>query len=128
MLEGLNGTYKAGNRYDLSVVLHSPDLVVGGFQLSARTTDGVNAGSFETHDVNTEVVSDTSGVRYIQHTRLGVENNPVEDGHVSWRFQWTAPGSDADSVVFSLAANAANGDNSAFGDEILSIEKIVEVQ
>lgn len=128
MLNGIDAVVDAGQSYPLSIVLHSENLVVGGFQMTARTRQGENAGSFQPGDMNAEVVLDTTGIQYIQHTLYGVENALVRDGKVIWELTWVAPDVVGDSIVFNLAANAANGDNSAFGDEIFTFEKIVDVQ
>lgn len=40
------------------------------------------------------------------------------DDGVSWKYQWRAPASIAQSIVFFVAASSANDDGSPFGDII----------
>lgn len=44
-----------------------------------------------------------------------------------WRFRWRAP-LDADTVRFHVAANAANGDRSEFGDRIFVHEALTAME
>lgn len=66
------------------------------------------------------------GVQYAQHTRLGTE--PTSGDTAAWSVRWRAPGGErgdtsitGDScghALVHLAANAADGDDSEFGDRI----------
>ena len=59
--------------------------------------------------------STPSSIEYVQHTET---SSHITQGELAvWRFHWTAPG-DRGSVILHVAANAANGDNSPFGDLI----------
>ena len=60
-----------------------------------------------------------AGLEYIQHTVLGSEL--AEPELATWVFRWTTPDAD-DPVIFHVAANSANGDNSPFGDYIYTAE------
>ena len=92
-----------------------------GFQLAARyegigmVPGGAQAGVFAPSDERTAVVSDTGlRVRYIEHTAVGT----VLSGDVGrWMVRWTAPAVPG-KVVFHVAANAANDDDSPLGDFI----------
>lgn len=122
--------YRPGERYEIRVVLEDPEMRSGGFQLSARFGEGDRrggqAGSFSASgDSGIEVLSDTAGVQYVGHSAAGVR--PVgrdEKGRVAWSVQWTAP--DRHPVTFHAAANAANDDDSEFGDRIYVAERRIE--
>jgi hypothetical protein len=112
----------AGVRCTLSVQLRHPEMKVAGFQLSARFESGASrgkqAGSFRALDARSQVQrNDTTGVSYVGHTRAGtVLSSP---GAAAWQFEWTPPPLSAgDTVVFHVAANAADDTNSEGGDYI----------
>ncbi len=42
----------------------------------------------------------------------------MEDGLNNWTVKWKAPEVISDSIYFNISANAANGDQSEFGDWI----------
>jgi len=54
-------------------------------------------------------------MQYIQHSESGTK--PDSGRSVSWSFNWTAP-EDGSTVIFNVAANAGNYDDSSFGDWI----------
>ena len=111
--------FEPGRTYLITVALHGEELEAGGFQLSARTAGGNQAGKWRAKDERARVVYDSvTNVAYAIHTVEGSE--PVAPDSVQWTLAWTAPDSSGDSVVFSAAANAANGDDSSFGDRIFT--------
>lgn len=131
-LEGLPERWAPGRRHALTVRVRHEELERGGFQLSARYAGGPaggrDAGALRPTGPRTQAVEDTAPdarVTYLQHTRVGTL--PVEDGVVEWRVTWEAPGrgSPRRPVVFHVAANAANDDDSEFGDRIYSSERTV---
>ncbi len=111
--------------YRLEIKLRSDNLVVGGFQMSSRTRSGQNVGNFRSPTVDTRVAVDTTGIQYVQHTQHGVENTPVSDNQIGWTVEWISPDVIPDTIVFNVAANAANGDNSALGDVVYVREVVV---
>lgn len=115
-VEGVPVRWEPGAEYVLTVVLRSEDMGAAGFQLSARTPDGLPAGRWSTLDdrVAVDVVGDTVPPgAYARQTRVG---SAVDDpGVVSWRLVWRAP-LEAAEVWFHGAANSGNGDNSPLGD------------
>ena len=114
-LAGIPDTYIPGERYPITVAIAHPELVKGGFQMSARFEDGRNAGAFRSPDQLTAPVSDEdTHVTYIQHTTLGSRKS---QGESRWEIEWTAP-ADGGAVVFHAAGNASNGDASPLGDFI----------
>lgn len=111
------------------VVLARPGLEAGGFQLAARFADGSRAGeqagSLRAVDERVEVAAhEETGVAYAGHGPDGTA--PTAPDTVAWTVAWTPPeggssGSDA-PVRFHVAANAANGDLSEFGDHVYLVE------
>lgn len=122
-LIGIPEDYVAGRRYKFRIRLTRPGMSRAGFQLSVRFIKGEGAGgqagSLKGLSGRVRVVVDTSGVQYVSHTLTGTIL--VTDSSSNWRLQWTAPRIDPSSpgeVVFHVAANAANGDDSEFGDYV----------
>lgn len=124
-VEGVPATYQPGARYRIAVVLHSDDMGSAGFQAAFRFSDGelrgTQAGRLEPMDAMVVVRKSTpNGVEYVQHTETG---SHIAQGELAvWHFHWTAPG-DRGSVTLHVAANAANGDNSPFGDLIYTAQE-----
>ena len=96
---------------------------MAGFQLSARFSEGgatgVSAGEVAPVSPRVEVKVGENGVTYAHQNRAG---SPAQtpDGS-NWLVEWTAPESD-DSVVFHVAANSGNGDNSPLSDLVYRAE------
>jgi hypothetical protein len=124
-IEGLPDGYTPGERYLLSIVLQRPELRRGGFQLASRFAAGEEAGSqagaLRAVDERVEVV-EAGGVSYARHTRAG--SREVEGATTRWQLEWTAP-TRGGVVSLNVAANAANGDASEFGDFIQLVERRV---
>lgn len=120
LLQGLPDVYEPGAAYELTVRLESEEMVKAGFQLSSRFESGAAAGrpagALTALDARTAVTRDSvTSVPYAHHTGVGA---PVSDPSLAtWVLRWTAP-SEAADVVFHLAANSANGDDSPLGDLI----------
>ena len=53
-------------------------------------------------------------VAYAAHTAAGAA--PASGGEACWRVRWRAPAEAAGPVVFHVAANAGNFDDSELGD------------
>lgn len=120
-LSGIPESYTPREPYLITVAVAHPQLVLAGFQLSARFETGENAGrnagAFRPVDDLTEAIPDDGGrITYIQHTARGA-SVPVP-GTGRWTFEWTAPTVPTGPVSFHLAANAANGDASSRDDFI----------
>lgn len=112
---GLDRTYLHGESYRVVISLHSERLGIGGFQLAARHEDGSQAGTFKWRDDRIIYTPGIEGsVKYLQHGLTG--NRPGADNIVSWEFTWRAPEEGGGPVIFHIAANAGNDDDSPFGD------------
>lgn len=125
-IESLPRAYVPGETYRLTAVLTRPGMGRGGFQVSARyaegKTAGRQAGSFIPEDSTTSVsILANRAVQYLAHTAAGARLTAPDTAR--WTFEWRAPAEGpkgrAGEVIFNVAANAANNDQSEFGDRIL---------
>lgn len=108
-----------GAEYAVEVRLRHPDLARGGFQLSVRFAAGPEAGRqagrLAAADERAETV-ESGGVQYARHGAAGTDPGP--GGEIAWSLRWSAPAEAPAAVLFHLAANAANYDDSELGDRI----------
>lgn len=121
-IDGVPDRYQPGRTYELAVTLRRDEMRRSGFELAARLADGdgagTQAGGLAPADDRTAVVRDSATrVEYLTHTLVGT--SLAADGTGRWTFRWTAPaGTAGRAVVFHVAANAANDDDSPLGDFI----------
>ncbi|MBI1746263.1 MAG: hypothetical protein HYR55_06710 [Acidobacteria bacterium] len=110
--------YTPGQTYTIRVSLGQPLQKKWGFELAARfVEDGAQAGGITVTNLDQMQLSTDpdTGVQYLKQTYTGTFDGTL-DGPVEWSFDWTAP--DSGTVRFGAAGNAADGDNSRFGDYI----------
>lgn len=98
--------YPSNSTVPVTVTVNDPTAVHWGFELSARTQGGQQAGTLLAgSDGFTQILSQ-SGIQYITQTasgsRLGQANG------ASFSFQWRAPNVSAGPVQFHVAAVAGN--------------------
>ena len=119
-IEGLPSEYRPGQRYTLPVVLTHAALRAAGFELSARYASGPDsarqAGVLAVSDDRASITEGATRVQYAHHLRSGTTPLPAP-GHARWTVTWTAPAS-ASPVIFHVAANAANDNDSPMGDYV----------
>lgn len=121
-VRGLEKGYVSGETRSIEVRLSRPDMQLAGFQLTIRFANGQQAGTLS--PVNERVTVDiTDQVEYIRHTKEGTR--PLTSDSTGWKLKWVPPAS-TEPVMVHLAANAANGDASEFGDSIYLLEQKVE--
>ena len=108
-IAGLPARIAAGGAYDLEVTVAAPEGKVFGFLLTS-VCDGQPAGTFEPEG---DFIDASKGAA---RSTMPVALGP--DGAVRWALRWTASAELTEPVTFYLAVNAANGDESAFGDTI----------
>lgn len=110
-IEGVPEHYRPGERYRLGVTLQANGPRRGGFSLSARDERGAQAGELKP---GKDVLSQSMpGLVYVGHA------TPADGLPANWTLEWKAPERCAGTVHFHLAANAANGDDSALGDVVV---------
>lgn len=124
-LDGLAAHVDVGSTQRLTVTLVQAGQLRAGFMLSARTADGAQAGTLSAVDA-TATITRARDVAYLHHTLAGTA---VAGDTATWTFDWTANDLAAgDSVVFHIVGNAANDDESPFGDYVYSAVKAVRVR
>jgi hypothetical protein len=132
VLAGVPEAYEPGAEYAVTVTLRDPRLERAGFQLTARFAGeegGPAAGSQAGRllppeprggsgaEARVEVVEHRKPpVLYARQTRAG--SAPVAGHEAAWTVTWIAPEKPVGPVHFHAAANAANDDDSEFGDVI----------
>jgi hypothetical protein len=119
-IEGIPERFAAAEPYRVTISLTQEGMKLAGFQLTARfKDDGSQAGMFATDssDVRTGIDAQ-SGVQYVGQRREGAAM-PTPNAS-RWTVIWTAP-SATRTVVFHVAANAANGDERADGDFVYTL-------
>jgi len=123
----LPAVFTPGQTYPLQVVLRRPAMPVGGFELAARFAPGsagagAQAGKLEAVDDHADVFDAPNGISYAHHTRAG---STAAGDSIVWGLRWTAP-SRSGPVVFHVAGNAGDDDESPLGDFIYTAERVVE--
>ena len=122
-IEGVPDRFTAGQPYRITIALSQPAMKLAGFQLSARFKDnGAQAGMLTKEPVSdTRVGIETqSGVQYAGQRREGAAIVTPKESR--WTMLWTAP-SATRTVMFHVAANAANGDERADGDFVFTLTR-----
>lgn len=108
--------YAPGQAYAVTVTLTRPGMKAGGFQLTARFEEGgAQAGTLELADGDQDrikVLTDRD-IQYAYHRKPGTALTAPDV--VRWTLRWTAPSSGG-VVQFNAAANAADADETQFGD------------
>lgn len=123
IFSGIEDEYQAGREYKLSLTVKRKDINRAGFQMTARFGDGSQAGSFTITEELSTTPNIENRVTYLQHAVGKVEAEGVKK---NWQITWKAPAERSEPVIFNIAANAANGDASEFGDWIYVKEIEVE--
>jgi hypothetical protein len=124
-LAGLPPSYEPNRMYYLTLTLARPGMLAAGFQLASRSHDreGGQAGSLAPADERTTFAPATlPALQYLQHTRPGTSLTAADTAR--WTFMWRAP-EGLGPVIFHVAANAANEDNSELGDFIYTLRHVV---
>ena len=116
-IAGLPERVVAGDRYPFTVTLTRPGTKLAGFQLTARFKDGgAQAGTVSPAPGEQERIGvDQGGIQYVNQRRAGAALAAADPA--TWSLVWTAPAMSG-PVVFHVAANAANGDETADGDYV----------
>ena len=115
-IEGVPARFTAGERYTLIVTLTQAGMKRAGFQLTSRFKDtGAQAGTLgpAPDDRDRIGIDIQGGVQYAGQRKEGASVTAGDT--VRWTIQWTAPDGGG-PVAFSVAANAADGNESADGD------------
>lgn len=114
------GGYVPGQTYTITMQLDYNSMKRCGFELTSETHFD-KVGSFKTIDgQGTQLLN--SG-KAVTHSYLG--NTPT-NGSKTWKVDWVAPEQNTGQVTFYAAFNAANGNGSASGDQIITSNLLVQ--
>jgi hypothetical protein len=114
-IEGVPASFEGGQRYTLSVTLTRAGMKRAGFQLAIRFKDsGAQAGALSpgTGEGERVTVESQSAVQYASQKKGGAS---VAADATRWTIEWIAPDR-GEPVIVHVAANAADGNESADGD------------
>ena len=122
-ITGLPEEWTPGVTYPLQVSVSHSGASLYGFQMTGVDSNGAQAGGFVI-GTGTALQSGSAGGNTIEHIQHSFATT-----NSMFSFSWTAPGaSSTGAVKFNVAANAANGSFSRFGDFIYSTETTVSPQ
>ncbi len=134
-------SYVPGVTQHLTVTISDSAQHAWGFQLAARTSASTStqAGAFSSSDINTLVMCATTNadinsevqlnfgasqscpsakpLGYIEHSLAGYQATRFQPSGI-YHIDWTPPSTNVGNIIFYLAGNAANGDDSVNGDHI----------
>lgn len=123
-VSGFPEKYEPGARYDLTISLAHPEMVVAGFQLAVRYGDGeTQAGALEIPEEEDDRISVLveRDVEFAQHRLPGIEPSGRES--TRWSLRWAAPAdSGGRTVHLHISAVAGDGDESQMGDHVYTLE------
>jgi len=114
-VEGFPDSWTSEKSYLLTIRLQRPEMGRGGFQLAIRFTNGNQAGTLTPTDDRT-ATEPLNGITYAYQTVLGVELQSANEN--TWQLEWRAPRTPSQTVILHAVGNAANNDDSQFGDHI----------
>ena len=117
-------SYASGATVPITVTVSDPNQRRWGFQLSARTAGGQQAGTLVNSNSSTKILS-LSGIQYIEHTNA--PTTAVGAGF-TFTFTWQAPDVSTGPVTFYAAGNAANANFTTSGDRIYTSSRLVQPQ
>lgn len=109
--------YTPGNTYTITATATSGSLVRFGFEISAQTSTGLQAGTNIITDVTNTRLAGAANPKYVTHTTTG-SNAATTPGSKTWSYNWTAPLSGTGTVTFFGAFNCTNNSNSTAGDVV----------
>jgi hypothetical protein len=115
-IEGVPATFAVGERYTLTITVTRAGMKRAGFQFAARFKEtGAQAGTLAPGRGDTDRVK-VENQGSVQYAGQKLPGSFVSAGDVTrWSIEWTAPDRGA-PVIFHVAANAADGNDSTDGD------------
>jgi hypothetical protein len=125
--------WEPGETYTIKARVFFPGRQAFGFKLMAwGKEDSASVGSLMVRNGTDNCIRELSKLRnnlgtvydtnyYVTHSLSHVA--APSEGSMEWTFQWIAPATRDQEVVFYAAFNAANGDGTAFGDFMYTFKK-----
>ncbi|HEX7136469.1 MAG TPA: choice-of-anchor V domain-containing protein [Vicinamibacterales bacterium] len=121
-ITGVPASYAPAQAYSITVRIEREDTRRAGFEIAARFASGKQkgrqAGSWRVLDARAQLIPGAvdKALTFVQHNLAG--SRAPSPGANSWTIEWTAPAAATAPVVFNVAANASNNDDSPLGDYI----------
>ena len=121
-LDGIPPAFAPGQSYPVTVTISRQGLRRGGFEIAARFAGGQHkgrqAGSWQLVDARAQLIPGAvdKALTFVQHNQTG--SRAATPGANTWTMEWTAPSASGGTVLFNVAANASNNDDSPLGDYI----------
>ncbi|RAJ99052.1 choice-of-anchor V domain-containing protein [Aliidiomarina maris] len=120
-LHGLAEQMVPGAWYQLTLEVTDPEQQVGGFQLAFRDlATGESVGEFDMGDG--QLILPHDNVNFLGHSKPQRAEQVDGDKVTRWQFVWRA--GDAESLELSVAAVAADGDDSSLGDNVYTYSRV----
>jgi uncharacterized protein (TIGR03437 family) len=116
-------TYSPGTRQTWTITVNGAEAAGYGFQVSARTANGGQAGSFASVDSSTLVICQdgrvkASGASCREETPIEYPTHRMPNRTNTFTLEWTPPANDAGEITVYAAGNAANLNGQPTGDQI----------
>jgi hypothetical protein len=121
-ISGVPPTYAPIQTYSITVRVTREDVRRAGFEIAARFASGKQkgrqAGSWRVTDARAQLIPGAvdKALTFVQHNLAG--SRAPSPGANTWTIEWTAPAVAAAPVIFNVAGNASNNDDSPLGDYI----------
>jgi len=121
-LDGVPPAFGPGQTYPITVTISREGMRRGGFEIAARFASGrqrgKQAGAWRLLDTRAQLIPGAvdKALTFVQHNLTG--SRAATTGANTWTIEWTAPPTAAGPVLFNVAANASNNDDSPLGDFI----------
>ncbi|MCF8357998.1 MAG: T9SS type A sorting domain-containing protein [Prolixibacteraceae bacterium] len=106
--------YLPGETYTVTLSSNYAEAARFGFEITAEN-EAEKTGTFIITDEATTKL--TNGDQAVTHKSGGTT---PEEGSISWSFEWTAPETNSGDISFYAVVNAANGNGSTSGDQIIT--------
>lgn len=106
-------SYRSGTPVELTIRTSRPGAARFGFQITVRDASGAMAGSWEVTE-GTQLADFGLAIEYLTHSSLA----PRATDSYQWKVKWIPPVTGGSDVIFYVAVNTANGDDTLFDDFI----------
>ncbi|KAA3606251.1 MAG: T9SS C-terminal target domain-containing protein [Calditrichaeota bacterium] len=116
VLSGVPDFYIPDSVYTMQVSLQENGKSRWGFEINVQNPQFQTIGGWQNFDTNLMQTSNS----YLKHKSAGTYNGTL-NGPVSWDFDWKAPSTPNETIIFYLAALAANGNGNTGGDHVYAL-------
>ncbi len=121
-IAGVPPSYTPGQLYTITVRIEREDMRRAGFEIAARFASGKQkgrqAGAWRVLDARAQLIPGAvdKALTFVQHNLAG--SRSPSRGSNAWTIEWTAPAVATAPILFNVAGNASNNDDSPLGDYI----------